>query len=466
MQRWLIWNVLFRLQERAKGHPTYRILSEMEATDRLSAPELEALCAARLQAFVAYCYAHVPYVKKQMQESGLTPSQIREPRDLTLLPLMRKTDVRNHREDLRSDQARHLTPFSTGGSTGEPLLFDLSKRRIASRVACRQRVSKWWGVSVGDPEIAVWGAPIELSRQDWLRSLRDRCLSTRLLSAFDMDTAVMSKYLDVIEQSGCRQIFGYPSALYLLCTQARKQGRDLRKIGVKVVFVTSEVLYPHQRELITETFNCPVADGYGGRDSGFIAHECPRGGMHLMADAVITEIVDPQGLPVPPGELGEIVVTDLYSEEFPFLRYATGDLGVLSSRRCLCGRPLPLLDRLEGRANDSIVSPDSRIINSLALIYPLRELQGIEQFRIYQRRVDHFHVQIVKTSEFRPESEDGIRRSWSQLLRSPVEVTFEYLTKFPPDASGKFRHVISDLPAGQNLSRVPTADDPATLIDA
>ncbi len=185
-----------------------------------------------------------------------------------------------------------------------------------------------------------------------------------------------------------------------------------------------------------------------------------------MADAVIAEIVDPQGRPVPPGELGEIVVTDLYSEEFPFLRYATGDLGVLSSRRCLCGRPLPLLDRLEGRANDSIVAPDSRIINSLALVYPLRELPGIEQFRIYQRRVDYFHVQIVRSAEFRQDSEDGIRRSWSQLLRSPVEVTFEYLTKFPPDASGKFRHVISELPAGQNLGRVPMADDPAALIDA
>ncbi len=202
MRRWLIRNVLFRLQEQAKRHPTYRILSEMEATDRLSVPELEALCSARLQSFVAYCYAHVPYVKKRMQEFGLTPSQIREPRDLALLPLMRKADVRNHREDLRSDQARHLTSFSTGGSTGEPLLFDLSKRRISSRVACRQRISKWWGVSVGDPEIALWGAPMELSRQDWLRSLRDRCLSTRLLSAFDMDTTVMSKYPDIIEQSG------------------------------------------------------------------------------------------------------------------------------------------------------------------------------------------------------------------------------------------------------------------------
>src|ERR1700734_667452 len=148
MRRWLISNVLFPLHEQAKGHPTYRLLAEMEATDRLSVPELDDLFAARLQSFIADCYAHVPYVRKRMQELGVTPSQIREPRDLTLLPLMKKVDVRNHREDLRSDQARHLTPFSTGGSTGQPLLFDLSKRRIASRVACRQRVSKWWGVSV------------------------------------------------------------------------------------------------------------------------------------------------------------------------------------------------------------------------------------------------------------------------------------------------------------------------------
>ena len=170
-----------------------------------------------------------------------------------------------------------------------------------------------------------------------------------------------------------------------------------------------------------------------------------------MADAVIAEFLDPSGRPVPAGEPGEIVVTDLYSEDAPFLRYKTGDIGVLSSRRCPCARPLPLLERLDGRSNDCIVAPDSRVINSLALVYPLREVEGIEQFRICQRKLNRFHLQIVRSDKFREDSVDRICRNWSTLLRAPIEVTVEYLPRLPVGPSGKFRHVISELPAGQGL---------------
>jgi phenylacetate-CoA ligase len=450
MHRWLAWNVLFRLQERAKGHPTFRILRDMEAADRLGTAELEQFQAVRLRQFLDYCYSHVPYVRDRMRESGISPSQILGPRDLQRLPIMRKADVRQHREELRSDIAGRLSSYTTGGSTGEPLIFDLAKSRVASRVACRQRVSRWWGVSVGDKEIALWGAPVELTKQDWIRSMRDRLFATRLLFAFEMNEATISRYLDVLEERGCRQIFGYPSAIHLLCLQARQEGRDLRRLGIRVVFVTGEVLFPHQRDLISQTLACPVADGYGGRDSGFIAHECPQGGMHVMADAVVTEIVDASGRPVAPGETGEIVVTDLYSCEAPFLRYATGDIAAFSARRCPCGRALPLLERIEGRSNDSVVAPDGRIINSLALIYPVREVEGIEQFRIIQRKVDCFHVQLVCNQTFPKDGEGRIRAGWTRLLRSTLDVTFEYMPTIPAERLGKFRHIVSELPAGHN----------------
>lgn len=448
MRRWLARNLFFPLQEVLKGHSTLNILREMEAADLLSGNKLEQLRNEKLQNLISYCHSHVPYVRTLMQERGIEPSRIREPRDLTLFPVMAKAQMRKHRMGLRSELAGKLQPFATGGSTGDPLTFDLSKRRIGSRVACRQRVAGWWGVSIGDPEIALWGSPVELTRQDWLRQQRDRLLVTKLLSAFEMDGPTMSGYLDFLEGHPCRQLFGYPSAIYLLCQHSRKEKRNLRRLRIKVAFVTGEVLYPHQRELITETLNCPVANGYGGRDSGFIAHECPQGGMHVLSDAVVAEVVDSEGLPLPPGESGEIVVTDLYSHEAPFLRYATGDIGVLSTRRCPCGRAHPVLEAISGRSNDSVTAFDGRIINALSLVYPLRELDGIEQYRIYQRQLDYFHVQVVTTEDFRKDGEDKIRSGWSKLLRSPLRVTFEYLPALAAEPSGKFRHVISELPTG------------------
>ena len=451
MYRWLVWNILFPLHEGFKGHATYKILRDMEKADCFSAGELEQLRQRKLRDLVEYCYAHVPYVRARMREAGIQAADIQGPGDLSRVPLMRKADVRANRESLRSDIAGKLASFCTGGSSGEPLVFDLAKRRVASRVACRQRTSRWWGVSTGDRELAIWGSPVELTRQDRVRNLRDRFLLTRLLSAFEMNPATMSQYLDILEKSGCRQLFGYPSAIYLLCLQARKEGRNLRRLGIKVVFVTGEVLFPYQSELICDVLNCPVANGYGGRDTALIAHACPQGGMHVLADAVILEIIDAQGNPAPPGEAGEIVITDLYSHEFPFLRYATGDIGILSTRRCACGRNLPLLERIEGRSNDLIVAPDGRMINSLALIYPVREIQGIEQFRICQKQIDRFHIQIVRNEHYPADAEERIRTSWRQLLRSPVQVVFEYLPGFPVEKSGKFRHIVSEIATAEPL---------------
>ena len=447
MHRWLVWNVLFPLQEWAKGHPTFQILRQLEAAELLTQSEFERLRATRLQELLRHAHSYVPYVRSMMQQAGVQPSDVQEPADLIRLPVMRKADIRNNRATLRSQRAGKLTPFSTGGSTGEPLLFDLPQERIAASIACRQRAMRWWGLSVGAREFALWGSPLEVSRQDRLRGLRDRLFATRLFSAFEMNAPTMSRYVDALESGGYRTIFAYPSSIYLLCMHARKEGRNLRRIGVQTVFVTGEILFPHQRELISETLNCPVANGYGGRDSGFVAHECPQGGMHIMADAMIVEILDARGQQVPPGDPGEIVVTDLYSREFPFLRYVTGDVGALSTGKCPCGRPLPLLERVEGRTTDFLVAPDGTVLHALAVIYVLREIEGIEQFRIRQKAVDRLHVQVVRGPRYQIESEPRIRDGLRLRLRAPVDVTIEYLPSFPAERSGKFRHVISELDA-------------------
>jgi phenylacetate-CoA ligase len=459
MHRWLVWNVLFPLHERTKGHPTFRILKEMEAADYLTAEGLQQLRVRKLRNFLEYAFTNVPYVQNVMNQAGLQPSDIRGPADLVRLPLMRKADVRKHRADMRSRSAGKLTQFSTGGSTGEPLLYDLPKERIASWIACRQRIMRWWGLSAGDREYAIWGSPVEVTRQDRLRNIRDKLLATQLLSAFEMNESTMSRYLDLLEKGNCRTIIAYPSSIYLLCLHARKQGRNLRHTGIKTVFVTGEVLFHHQRELIAETLNCPVASGYGGRDSGFVSQECPQGGMHIMADATIVEIVDSQGRPVPEGETGEIVVTDLYSREVPFLRYATGDMAALTSRKCTCGRMLPLMENIQGRTTDFIVAPDGTILHALSVIYIMREIDGIEQFRIRQKEIDRFHIQLVRNERFQDGNESRILEALRRRLRAPVEVTFEYFDKLPPERSGKFRHVISEVP----IDRLPSAKDAAVV---
>jgi phenylacetate-coenzyme A ligase PaaK-like adenylate-forming protein len=103
---------------------------------------------------------------------------------------------------------------------------------------------------------------------------------------------------------------------------------------------------------------------------------------------------------------------------------------------------------VEGRSNDSIIAPDGRIINSLALIYAIREIEGVERFRICQKAVDTFHVQVVSNRNLPEDAEERLMKKWSQLLRAPLTLTFEYLPDLPWERSGKFRHFISEIQAG------------------
>jgi phenylacetate-CoA ligase len=319
------------------------------------------------------------------------------------------------------------------------------------------RAESWFGASITDPEFAIWGSPVELSKQDRLRDLRDRILRTRLLSAFEMNSETMSRYLDEIERQGCRRIFGYPSSIALLCEHARSQGRDLRRLGVKAVFVTAEYLYEHWRQTIAETLGCPVANGYGGRDSGFVAHECPAGGMHITADRLIVEIVDDEGRPQPAGHAGEIVVTNMDTPEMPFIRYRTGDIGVLATRNCACGRSLPLLERVDGRRTDFIVAPDGRMMHGLSLVYVIREIKGIEEFRVTQKRLTLFDLEIVRNQQYDPGSERRIREAFAQRMRAPVTVQIRYSESIAPTTNGKTRYVVSEISPPSDVSWSPSS---------
>jgi phenylacetate-CoA ligase len=301
---------------------------------------------------------------------------------------------------------------------------------------------------------------VELSKQDRLRDLRDRIFRTQLVPAFEMSPVTMTRYLDEISRRGCRRIFGYPSSIALLCDHARRKGRDLGRLGVRVVFVTSEYLEEQWRQTIQETFGCPVANGYGGRDSGFVAHECPAGGMHITADRIIVEVVDEKGHPLPPGRAGEIVVTNLDTPEMPFIRYRTGDIGVLASTRCSCGRTLPLLERIEGRKTDFIVAPDGRVLHGLSLIYVVREIEGIEAFKITQKRMTAFELEIVPGNNYNPQSEARIREGFCRRLRTAVTINIQYRSTIPPTASGKVRHVVSEVtpPEGAGYDQSSTLE--------
>jgi phenylacetate-CoA ligase len=242
-------------------------------------------------------------------------------------------------------------------------------------------------------------------------------------------------------------LFGYPSALAYIARHAERRGVDMTDLGVAVAFVTSEKLYDHQREAIERVFACRVANGYGGRDAGFIAHECPSGKLHISAEDIIVETVDLHGFPTAPGTPGEIVVTHLATADYPFIRYRTGDIGVLDNERCECGRGLPVLREIQGRSTDFVVAEDGTVMHGLALIYVLRDLQGLESFKIVQESRERTRVLLVPGADFDPGCVANIRTAFRARLGAQVDVQTEIVAELQAERSGKFRYVVSHVVA-------------------
>ncbi len=436
-------NILFPIQEKLKRHDTVAIRKNMDDSQWWPASRLEELRIERLRKLLQKAGQHVPYYRDCFASLGFDPQKIGSVADVQNLPFLTKAIIRAQGDRMKSDIAQKLARFNTGGSSGEPLIFFIGNERVSHDVAAKWRATRWWEVDIGDTEIVVWGSPIELGTQDRIRAMRDALMRTELMPAFQMNEPNLDQFIARIVERRPRMLFGYPSAISHIAAHAKKRGIRLDNLGVKVVFCTSERLYDHQREAISTAFACPVANGYGGRDAGFIAHECPSGGMHITAEDIIVEIVDESGAVQPPGVAGEIVVTHLATSEYPFIRYRTGDIGILSNEKCACGRGLPLLQEIQGRSTDFVIAADGTVIHGLALIYILRDQPGVREFKVVQESTELTRVLLVTEPPFEQQSIEKIISGFKQRLGVSVEIKVELTDSIPTEKSGKFRYIVS-----------------------
>ena len=444
----VVSRLLFPLHERLKGHTSTAWRKRLERSQWLTPAEIRSLQLKNLRSFLSEAAAHVPFYRQRFADAGIDVASIQSVADLSRLPLLTKADIRANTEALKSTVAGPLTRYNTGGSSGEPLIFYMGKARKSHDVAAKWRATRWGGVDIGDPELVVWGSPVELNAQDRLKRLRDGLMRSHLLPAFEMSPANLDRFVQIIRSTCPAMLFGYPSSLSLIAQHARQKNIAMDNLGIKVAFVTSERLYDEQRAAIAQVFGCPVANGYGARDAGFIAHECPAGSLHISAEDIVVETVRPDGTPAPRGEAGEIVVTHLATADFPFIRYRTGDIGILSDSPCACGRGLPVLQELQGRSTDFVVAHNGTVMHGLALIYTVRDLPGVERFKIEQMSIDQTIVKVVAGPGFGADEEARIICDFKVRLGHDVDIRVDKVEDIANESSGKFRYVVSHLPVG------------------
>ena len=452
IRSFLARHLIYPLHERLMKRPTFPYLAELERSQWLSRADMAQLQERKLTNLLKLAHVHCSWHQSRIDAAGIDPESSVSLEDLRRLPTMDKQDGLVHGDQM----VWHGVPggaykYNTGGSSGQPLIFYYGRRRQASDAAGRMRARRWWGVEPGDREVYLWGAPVELDKTDRIKTLRDRLINQLVLNAFEMSPAGMDEYVQAIQTFQPHCIYGYASSLALLAAHLLDRKTGLRLPKLKVVCTTGEPLFDYQRELIGAAFGAPVANEFGSRDIGFTAHETPAGQMLLMSESIILEVLDEQGQPVPPGETGEAVMTALESFAQPFIRYRTGDMVRVADESCRAGRGLDVITEVLGRSTDFVVRADGTIMHALAVIYVLRAVTGVGEFKIVQQSVHEFEVLVVPTASWQESGREEIETGLHKRLGDDVHIDLRLVESIPAEASGKHRYVVSRVSLSDDL---------------
>ncbi|HUQ10639.1 MAG TPA: hypothetical protein VM146_10015 [Steroidobacteraceae bacterium] len=440
---WLRRNVVYPLWIAKDRSPRLRYLRELEESQYFPVDRLRELQSRKLREIVGHAYREVPYYTKLFDSLGLEPDDIRDEADLQKLPVLTKDQVRLHKDDFiaRSFKGTHLSVFKTGGSTGIPVEILKDPRQVELVNATGLRVFGWAGWKIGEPVGMIWGnPPLELTT-------KEKLLDVLVNPAITLDTMrltddSMLEFVRAWERKRPTLLRGHSHSIYIFASFCAKQG--ITSVRPNAIISSSMMLIPSERRVIEQAFQCKVTDLYGCEEVGLIGTECEQhDGMHVDMENNLVELLDPSGNPVPQGQDGAVVVTNLLNRSMPLIRYKMGDVASLRGGPCRCGRTLPLMNNISGRVADFLVRKDGSVVAGVSLVErTLTKFPGVAQMQIIQESLDLIVLKIARDPNYNEATERALRDEF-QASVGANDIRIEFVTAIPQEKSGKFRFAIS-----------------------
>jgi len=419
----------------------YRDLTESQYYKK---SEIEKYQNFRLRAIVLHAYHTTRYYKQLFDEHALKPDDIKTTEDLRKIPVLTKEIIKNRFNDLISNAflKKNLIHGHTSGTTGTPLdiLWDKNTCEYTNAVDWRQK--NWAGVKYGDRMAIILGrtiVPINNANPPFWRM---NYIHNQLwLSAFHLTDENLKYYFQKLKNYKPVAIEGYPSTVYLL---ARYLNERSETFPLRSVLTSSETLYPLQREAIETAFCCKVFDFYGMAERVIFATECEaHTSPHLNFEYGLTEIVDENNKPVEPGRTGFIISTSLQNMGMPLIRYRTSDVSCIKKEKCVCGREMPMIEKITTKAEDIIICPDGRLISPSVLTHPFKPLVNIDKSQIIQDNLNHITIKIVKKHGYSNNDEAKLLEAFKHRVGNDMIIDIDYVDEIERSKSGKYRWVIS-----------------------
>jgi len=419
-------------------------------TQYYPAEKLREFQEQKLASLVKHAYKNMPYYKRLFEKNGLLPSDVRSIEDLRKLPFLMKDEVRRSSRLLCARNMRRYfpVPIETGGTTGKPLRIYGDARHLDWHIAVVWRYRNWAGFSYGDRWVEMRYRFSDLDQRTRLGVHYSVKGNTLYLSSFHLSQKTLLDYIKLLKKFRPKALYGFPSMLYVL---ARYILSHELKVDVNIIFTSSETLFSWQREAIEKAFSCKVFDFYGSNEGVISAAQCPEGSYHVDCEVGILEVVDNEGKAVDTGNVGFVVATGLHHYAMPLIRYRLGDLVRLSKSPCCCGKTLPVIESIEGRTDDAVVTGDGRLVGRLDEAFHLS--YGIRETQIIQKEVGKIVVKVVQDDGFSLRDVKVLDDELKKRLGASTVIDYEYVESIPRTAMGKYKFVVSEV-ASKHLNEI------------
>ena len=377
------------------------------------------------------------YYHRDLIESVGTISSFEE---LKKLPLTTKKMVKKYYKNfLLSKNKLILNKKTTGGSTGEPVTIFKTNFSFARELAATWRGYSWAGIDIGHCQGRFWGVPLNMKGRVRANVI-DFITNRKRISAFAFKLDDFPRYTEILRKYNPIYFYGYVSMIKEYAEYFKKR-KERPPFNLKCIITTSEVLSNKTREIIENVFQTKVFNEYGCGELGTIAHECEAGSLHLSAENLITEVIDPNK-----DGIGELVITELNNKAFPLIRYKVGDFGKIINSGCTCGKTLPILQNIYGRAYDLIKNKNGEIYHPEFFMYILEAAKdanlGIGAYQIVQEDYDKFLIKIVPENNYSKKTEEFIISKIRVGFDVNTLVKFDLIDQIKRTPSGKMQIII------------------------
>ncbi len=410
------------------GADFHRFLAELEANERKSHDQLEAEQRRALHDLLSYAVSHVPYYREQKLP----------PDDFKAWPILDKQTIAATPERFLSDEfnPHRLMTINSSGTTGTPLTVRFTKEYHQMEMAFRWRHKAWAGCPFLSSGAYISGHPVIPPNQKQPPFWRvDRIEKRLLCSSYHLTPGNLSGYLSALTDFAPDFVHGYPSSVYLLAKQMTDDG--ITALRPRAVFTASETLLDFQRAAIERAFGAKAFNWYGTTEFTNNIIECAQGSLHQRTDYGVLELL---------GD-GTMIATGLNNRAMPFIRYRVGDRATRRDGSCTCGCTFSLIERIEGRVEDYVRTPDGRIVGRLDHLF--KDVQHVREAQIVQTKLDELVLRIVRADGFTAKDEQIVLKEARLRLGDSIRIHFEFVDTIERAAGGKFRFIVSQLPREQ-----------------